>query len=164
MGGSPDENEKTIRGSGIQEWLVSKLGDTELHLPVLTKKGIEKASFAGPNTNLEKRIKNLNVNITRSLEGKEIPSEDLITHPKSRFDKLALHHDLQYSGAERDCGGNKKCVRDNKHKADLKLMKGNIRHTLDPTNLNPLDRATHLLSIPAFASKIVGKNIRMRSY
>ena len=65
-GGSPDENEKVIKGSGIQEWLVSKLGDTELHLPVLTKKGIEKASFAGPNTNLEKRVKNLDVNITRS--------------------------------------------------------------------------------------------------
>ena len=61
-GGSPDENENIIRGTGIQEWLVSKLGDRELHLPVLTKKGIEKASFAGPNTNLEKRIKNLDVN------------------------------------------------------------------------------------------------------
>ena len=80
--GSPDKNEKTIRESGIQEWLVSKLGNKELDLPVLSKKGIENASFAGPNTNLEKRIKNLNVNITRSLEGKEIPS-----------------------GAERDCGG-----------------------------------------------------------
>ena len=51
-------------------------------------------------------------------------------------------------------------MRDRKHKADL--MKGNIKHALDPTNLNPLDRATHMFSVPTFGLKILAEKIHRK--
>ena len=50
---------------------------------------------------------------------REIPAADFITHQE----QLAIHYDLQYSRADRDCGDDKKCLRDKKHKADIKLIK-----------------------------------------
>ena len=157
--GDVDDNDRIIKGGGIHEWLTRVFPNTELHLPVLTKNGVEKALFAGPGTKLEDRIKNLDDNITREVNNEDIPQSDVITKPKSRFDRLAMHHDLAYSAAERDCDDDPNCVKKKKHAADIKLMKGNIKNALDPTNLNPLDRLQHVLSLPVFGTRMLLERI-----
>ena len=50
--GPSEEGPHSTKGGDIQNDITEAFTDTELHLPVVTTKGIEKASFAGPGTTL----------------------------------------------------------------------------------------------------------------
>ena len=148
-------------GGDIQAMITKAFPDAELHFPVLTTKGIEKASFAGPGTKLKERIANLEENIDRVHNGESVPEQDVLTKPKGRTDEAAMMHDLRYSAAEKHCEeGDKARIRKAKHKADLHLIKDNVINALNPMNLNPVDKLTNALSAPAFAAKIVGETAK----
>eukprot|EP01059_Diplonema_ambulator_P000767 TRINITY_DN10617_c0_g1_i1.p1 TRINITY_DN10617_c0_g1~~TRINITY_DN10617_c0_g1_i1.p1 ORF type:complete len:198 (+),score=23.98 TRINITY_DN10617_c0_g1_i1:506-1099(+) len=140
-------------GGDIQKWITEKFPNTELHIPVVTHKGIEKAAFAGPGTKLEQRIKNLDENAQRVWEGKDVADQDIITKPKSSMDKAAMKHDLRYHHATRTANS-KKDLLDMKQEADLHLIKDNVLNAFNPFDMNPIDRYTNLASIPAFVGKV----------
>ena len=155
--GPSEEGPHSTKGGDIQKAITEAFPDTELHLPVVTTKGIEKASFAGPGTKLGERIRNLDVNSERAHNRETIPEADIITAPKSDMDHAAMYHDLRYHHAGK-IAKNKKHLRQLKTKADLHLIKDNVINALNPLN-GTVDRFTNAASIPAFLSKVAYESV-----
>lgn len=145
------------RGGDIQAWITEKFPGTELHLPVVTDHGIEKASFAGPGTDLDKRIKNLDANALRAYKGEEVPESDVITRPKSSMDAAAMYHDLRYHHAGKVAKSKKELMK-MKRQADRQLMVANVKNAVNPFT-GTTDRLTNAVSAPAFAGKIAYESL-----
>ena len=151
-------DEVEVDGEGIQEFIVGKFPNTEFHLPVQRDDGkVVKASFAGPGTNLSKRIRNLEVNSVRGWKGEPIPLEDIITPPVGPFDELAMYHDLSYNYADKHSRSAKE-KRQMKSTADITMMKGAAILAAKGSD-NKVNLALAIGTVPSFGLKVLGETI-----
>ncbi len=124
-------------GSGILNNLLSSNLLPELHSIDRADDGnIKRASFLGPGTNLNKRLKNYNE--------EKGTYDEILTPPINKLDRGALEHDLAY-GKYKDI--------DNRNIADRKLMDTAIEIFHDP-KATTLQKSNALLVMAIMEYKI----------
>ncbi len=119
----------TMKGKGID--FVNFLNnnpitrDVEFHLPLVDEHGeFRKASYLGPNTNLEKRISNLNELVSmdvNDISKDKVEFTNSSAKPVNKLDELAMIHDLKYTIADKE--NDKKKRLQIKHSADKIMSK-----------------------------------------
>eukprot|EP01061_Rhynchopus_euleeides_P032940 TRINITY_DN54918_c0_g1_i1.p1 TRINITY_DN54918_c0_g1~~TRINITY_DN54918_c0_g1_i1.p1 ORF type:complete len:205 (+),score=39.98 TRINITY_DN54918_c0_g1_i1:27-617(+) len=145
---------------GMRDSLKLLLGRTqydEAHLPVWVDGGWDYASFAGFQTKVDLRVRNLKANARRVYDGVPIPEGDVLTPPKTLMDQAALRHDLRLYHAAHHLvyqPGNPN-LQVYRNAIDKLLIKENLENAFSADNPSVIDRLTNLLSAAAFSARIV---------